>query len=442
MFSDLLAEHGAAELTEVRRQRQAYQAQASADFARGDILAALRAYDRRGQIVWCDRLEEARAQAAAAVPGFLYASTNDEVEALNRREQQRRRDAREAAGETLTAFAFETVRGAVSLAGGERVQFYHTDRAIGVAASEFGTVRRVTAEWLEVVKDDGAVIGFDPSAFDQWGLGYSGTGYKGQGKTQPRTAAVYDNPYAWDARAAYVIGTRHRDDYRLFVPRDLAPDLGALAEQILRRRDDRGSSLRFATVEDYQARQQQRAAARNRETPGAAPDNSQAPRVVTAAPEPERRPRAEAPQAPNPETEARPAAPAADSVSPSSPPPPVPTPAAVAAALSHHRDAFFESGHALRKMAARWRGSAAEKKELARLVTCVWQAASVIARDPALLAALHPDEALLAEGLARQSREKVVAKALRQMPQPTPEPESKSEPEPDPEPPGFGMGMR
>ncbi|MGC8474702.1 MAG: AAA family ATPase, partial [Candidatus Dormibacteria bacterium] len=156
MFSELVAEHGAAELTEVRRQRQAYQAQASADFARGDILAALRAYDQRGQIVWCDSLEAARAaavaaQAATSGPGFLYASTNDEVEALNRREQQRRRAERQTADERFVAQDFETVRGAVSLAGGERVQFYRTDRAIGVAASEFGTVRRVTAKWMEVV---------------------------------------------------------------------------------------------------------------------------------------------------------------------------------------------------------------------------------------------------------------------------------------------------
>ena len=449
MFSELVAEHGAAELTEVRRQRQAYQAQASADFARGDILTALRAYDQRGQIVWCDSLEAARAQAVAAqaeeaVPGFLYASTNDEVEALNRREQQRRREAREAAGETLTAFAFATVRGAVSLAAGERVQFYRTDRAIGVAASEFGTVRRVTAEWLEVVKDDGAVIGFDPSAFDQWGLGYSGTGYKGQGKTQPRTAAVYDNPFAWDARAAYVIGTRHRDDYRLFVPRDLAPDLDALAEQILRPRDDRGSSLRFATAEDYQARQQQRAA-REREAPGAAPDNSQAPRVITAAPEPERRPRAEAPQAPNSGTEAKPAAPAADSVSPSSPPPPPATSDDVAATLSRCRNAIAKSDRALQEMAGRWRGSTAEQEELVRLVTRAWEAAQAIVDDPALLAALrqqHPDDVPLVEGVARRRLEKVIAQATRQMPQPKPEPEPKPDPEPDPEPPGFGMGMR
>jgi hypothetical protein len=70
-------------------------------------------------------------------------------------------------------------------------------------------------------------------------------GNQHQGKTQPRTAAVYDNPYAWDARAAYVIGTRHREDYRLFVPRELAPDLTALTGQIMRQREDKGASLRF-----------------------------------------------------------------------------------------------------------------------------------------------------------------------------------------------------
>ena len=261
MFSALVERLGASELTEVRRQRQAYQAKASEDFARGDILAALAAYAARGQVVWCDSLEEARqlavaAQAAWDGPGFLYASTNKEVEALNRAEQQRRRAQREAAGEPLEAQGFTTIRGEVSIAAGERVQFYETDRRIGVASSEFGTVKSVRPGWMEVVKDDGAVIGFDPVKYDQWGLGYSGTGYKGQGKTQPRTAAVYDNSYAWDARAAYVIGTRHRDDYRLFVPRDLAPDLATLAGQIVREREDRGTSLRFELARTYQARQE------------------------------------------------------------------------------------------------------------------------------------------------------------------------------------------
>ncbi len=90
--------------------------------------------------------------------------------------------------------------------------------------------------------------------YDKWGLGYSGTGYKGQGKTQVKTAAVYDNPYAWDMRAAYVIGTRHKEDYQLFVPRELAPDLTALTGQVMRQREDKGSSLRFEAAETYDMR--------------------------------------------------------------------------------------------------------------------------------------------------------------------------------------------
>jgi ATP-dependent exoDNAse (exonuclease V) alpha subunit len=144
------------------------------------------------------------------------------------------------------------------------VQFYETDRKLGVATSEFGTVKAVTPARMEIVKDDGATVTFDPVKYDQWGLGYSGTGYKGQGKTQPRTTAVYDNPYAWDARAAYVIGTRHRDDYQLFVPRELAPNLAALAGQIVAKRADRGSSLRFETAGPHHERREVASQSANR----------------------------------------------------------------------------------------------------------------------------------------------------------------------------------
>lgn len=259
MFTELVDLHGAAELKTVHRQRQAYQAKASEDFARGEIRAALEAYDDRGQIVWCDSLADARARAVAAQasitgPSFLYASTNKEVEELNRAEQLRRRADLADRGELIQAHGFKTVRGEVSIAAGERVQFYETDRKLGVATSEFGTVKAVSPVRMEIVKDDGVTVAFDPVKYDKWGLGYSGTGYKGQGKTQVKTAAVYDNPYAWDMRAAYVIGTRHKQDYQLFVPRELAPDLTALTGQVMRQRDDKGSSLRFEAAEAYDMR--------------------------------------------------------------------------------------------------------------------------------------------------------------------------------------------
>ena len=115
MFGELVNLHGAAELRTVHRQRQAYQAKASEDFARGDIHAALKAYDDRGQIVWCDGLADARAQAVAAQalasgPSFLYASTNKEVEELNRAEQLRRRASIEDVEGPIRAYKFKTIR--------------------------------------------------------------------------------------------------------------------------------------------------------------------------------------------------------------------------------------------------------------------------------------------------------------------------------------------
>jgi hypothetical protein len=45
----------------------------------------------------------------------------------------------------------------------------------------------------------------------------------------------------------------------LFVPRELAPDLTVLTGQILRQREDKGSSLRFETAETYDMRHGQAA---------------------------------------------------------------------------------------------------------------------------------------------------------------------------------------
>ena len=272
-----------------------------------------------------------------------------------------------------------------------------------MATSEFGTARAVTAESVDVAKDDGSVIRFDPRTYDQWGLGYSGTGYKGQGKTQPQTAAVYDNPYAWDARAAYVIGTRHRDDYRLFVSRDLVPDLEALAEQILRQRDDRGSSLRFATAGELQVRQDQLATAA-RATMRAALGKSREVRTAKAAREREQQRQQ----------------------------------AAVEKTLAQHRAALTQSAQDRKKLAAAWRGGAEDTTALARLVTSGWEAARAIAGNPALLAALReedPDQASEVEAFARQDRGMLIAAAQRRMPPHTPAPD----PEPDPEPPSPGM---
>jgi hypothetical protein len=61
--------------------------------------------------------------------------------------------------------------------------------------------------------------------------------------------AVNAPPIRWPQNV-YVVQNHerlpcHKEDYRLFVPRELAPDLTVLTGQIMRHREDKGSSLRF-----------------------------------------------------------------------------------------------------------------------------------------------------------------------------------------------------
>ena len=257
LFSELVRRHRPAELREVRRQAEEWQARASEQYAAGNIHSALAAYAARGAVQFTETQEEARqalldavAADERAAPGkvrFIYASTNEEVEKLNAGRQSGLRIRRLVLNPNdilmFMGQKFQTVRGEVSIAPEERIQFYATNHKVGVFTSEFGTVRAVQKNQIEVEKDNGQRIVFDPREFDGWGLGYAGTAYKGQGKTQPETYAFYDHPYAWDSRAAYVTGTRHVDQTKLFVSRQLAPDIATLAAQITRPREYRGSSM-------------------------------------------------------------------------------------------------------------------------------------------------------------------------------------------------------
>ena len=127
-------------------------------------------------------------------------------------------------------------------------------------------------------------------------------------------------------------------------------------------------------------------------------------------------------------------------------PPSVPeatTPAAGGAeALSRHYEVFAESTRDQKQLAATAQGSAAEEKELARLITSRWQAARAIAGNPALLAAFreqNPNRARKVERVSKRDRDQLIDRARQKMPQLSPEPHPSQEPEHEPEPPGMRM---
>ena len=184
--------------------------------------------------------------------------------------------------------------------------------------------------------------------------------------------------------------------------------LEALAEQILRQRDDRGSSLRFTTAGEYQVRQDQLATAARATLRAALAKSREVWGAAKAKAVREREQQRQRQQA-----------------------------AAVEEALARHRAALTQSAEGWKNLASGWRGGAEDMTALARLVTTGWEATRAIAGNPALLAALRaqsPGEAERVEAIARQDRDQFIANARRRMPQP-PAPPPTPAPEPEPEPP-------
>jgi Ti-type conjugative transfer relaxase TraA len=245
IFAELINRFGAAELKRVRRQDANWQREASEAFANGQIEEGLKAYSRRDFVHWASTLDETRARLIAdwsarrgdLRPQFVYASTNLEVNRLNALAKMKRRER----GELGPGISFLTNRGEVEASVGDRLQFYANDRRAGIFNGILGTITAVTKHRIEARTDAGETVEFDPQKFTQWGLGYSGTIYRGQGKTQINVFALFDNPHAWNARAAYVAMTRHKSEVHLYVSEDIAANESTLAQLMSRISDDRAS---------------------------------------------------------------------------------------------------------------------------------------------------------------------------------------------------------
>lgn len=64
---------------------------------------------------------------------------------------------------------------------------------------------------------------------------------RGQGKTQTKVFALFDNPHSWNAKTAYVSMTRHKAEVNLYASADVASDEPTLARLMARTSEDSAS---------------------------------------------------------------------------------------------------------------------------------------------------------------------------------------------------------
>ena len=427
----VLAERiGAASIATVRRQRAAWQRQATQELATGRTAEALARYQAAGMVRGHQRLEDARAAlvagwaaARAARPAathIILAHRRADVRDLN----AGARAVRRRAGELGPDVALPTTEGTRPFAAGDRLYFLRNERSLGVKNGTLGTLLRIDGAGpgarLTVRLDDGREVAFDLKDYADIGHGYAATVHRSQGVTVDEAHILASR--AMDRHLAYVALSRHRDRLSLHWSAEEMGTEAALSAALSReRRND--SALDYGEADTPVTTADACFAVRR----GLTPDSGiVVPGVRPASPSP-RQPMARTHPAASAATQPRAAS--------ASVPEAGTHPTAVAVAVSRHCAAIADSARARKALAAVWRGSEADEADLARLVTQAWHAARAIAADPALLAALRgqdPGLAGLVEALARTSIDTLIARARPQM----------RPPRIEQEPPAAGMPLK
>ena len=266
MFTVLRQAHGAAELHEVQRTKDAEQQRAFNQMHKRDFEKALGTLDQKGAINWSATQEGAAIGLAkrysadvAADPAkdrFIFAYTNADVAALN---DYARKLAR-GNGRLGEDHSLTTAHGAGSFAAGDRIQFTSSaatakERRAGLVNGSVGTVQEIkqkgdrTQVTVALDVDKGKkpqlvrfAVGADQAAdeFNGFRHGYAGTIYRGQGQTLDQ-AYVYHSAH-WRAASAYVALSRHRESVTVFAARETATNLAELAWQMARDDQKRAAS--------------------------------------------------------------------------------------------------------------------------------------------------------------------------------------------------------
>jgi hypothetical protein len=239
-FRSLSERHPHIEITEIRRQREAWQRDATRHLATGRTDEALEAYRGHGMVHAEQTRDEARGklveswdrdrQASPDKSRIILTHTNEEVQSLNQLARERLQEA----GDLGDDVAVTVERGKRDFAAGDRVMMLKNERSLGIKNGTLATIEQVTPSHMDIRLDDGRQVGFDFKDYNQLDHGYAATIHKAQGVTVDRVH-VLATP-GLDRHASYVALSRHRERVDLHFGRDDFADDGKLARTLSRER--------------------------------------------------------------------------------------------------------------------------------------------------------------------------------------------------------------
>jgi Ti-type conjugative transfer relaxase TraA len=225
-FRGVLGQTGWVELTQVRRQKEAWAREATQQLANGRTLEALKAYDSQGALIGSATREEAQRQLLSAwskdrteKPAelrLILAYTREDVKDLN----QAAREILKAQGKLGPGQTIQTARGAREFAAGDRVMFLRNEKSLGVKNGTLGTVEHIGSGALQVRLDgkDETRVAVETKDYQELDYGYASTVHKSQGATVDRTYILASKYF--DRHTSYVALSRHREAATVFYGQD------------------------------------------------------------------------------------------------------------------------------------------------------------------------------------------------------------------------------
>ena len=227
---------GHVELSDIRRQHEQWQREASVAFATHKTAEGLAAYREHGDIHFAATQDEARgaivhdylADRAERPDGTRVAMAHRRVDvrAINegiRSELQDRGElarGEEGHGPLGRALTFTTNDGEREFAPGDRIVFLENNRDLGVKNGMLGTVEQVEAGRIVAQLDGrgGESVSIPTDSYQAIDHGYATTIHKNQGATVDRAFVMASG--TMDCHLTYVAMTRHRDGVQLHAAQD------------------------------------------------------------------------------------------------------------------------------------------------------------------------------------------------------------------------------
>jgi Ti-type conjugative transfer relaxase TraA len=224
-FKAIQSKIGAAEMTENRRQKEQWAAEAANNIRSGSALKALTEYQQRGQLYINSDTREANQALVSRwnqnindisdiKNNLILASTKKEVQALN----TLARESMEEKGLLGASTQITTTTGKLEISEGDRILFNRNNKYLGVKNGTLGNVERISSTQILIKTDDGNKINLYGSDYEHVSHGYAVTTHKSQGVTVQNSFILNSGSMA-SSELSYVQMSRHKNEAHLFIDR-------------------------------------------------------------------------------------------------------------------------------------------------------------------------------------------------------------------------------